>query len=290
MFHGYVVERTYFGGATAAVRKVGLEGPTKHVAVVSAFWNEPQERLQMEGALRTGGTARSARPGLPAAPFAEAHLRGVVEPDSTIAAATPELGKPEAGGSTAERISGSSGSRCAGHWQVVEADAAEPSCASAFASRAATEARRVDHRSAEQPGVDRGFQRLVLHWEWRADGTADRARFVQSLPPDGSSAPGSGLEAVPPSFLAIVPSERLPRGDSRGQWRALRIQGASRAYAIERLVDRAGDSGRIHSAGASGAEWGPRTDAPGAQERDDPATLAPPAGAATAHGLLGEDL
>jgi len=40
-FHTYVMERTFGGGATVAVCEVGLEGH-KHVAVVSAFWNEPQ--------------------------------------------------------------------------------------------------------------------------------------------------------------------------------------------------------------------------------------------------------
>ena len=51
-----------------------------------------------------------------------------------------------------------------------------------------------------------------------------------------------------------------------------------------------GDWGRIHSARASGTEWGARTDASGVQGRDDAPAFAPPASAATAHGPLGQDL
>ena len=61
-FYGRVMETTLHCGATAAVRKTGIEGPRKHVAIVSAFWDEPQERLQMEGSIRAGGSLRPARP------------------------------------------------------------------------------------------------------------------------------------------------------------------------------------------------------------------------------------
>jgi hypothetical protein len=47
-FQGHVVEGNVLCGAAASVCKVGLEGPTKHVAIVSGFWLEPQDRLQME--------------------------------------------------------------------------------------------------------------------------------------------------------------------------------------------------------------------------------------------------
>ncbi len=72
LFPGHVVERTLMFGATSAVCKVGLEGPTQHVAVVPSFWDEPQERLQMDRAIRAGGAKGSARPGAPAALLAEA--------------------------------------------------------------------------------------------------------------------------------------------------------------------------------------------------------------------------
>ena len=128
-FHAHVVERTYLCGATSEVRKVGLEGPTKHVAVVPSFWNEPQERLQMDSTIRTGRTSWSSRPGVPAPRLAAANILGVAEANSRSAATTPELGKQEAGSSTAQRISGRSCTLCADHWQVAEANEAEPSSA-----------------------------------------------------------------------------------------------------------------------------------------------------------------
>src|SRR4051794_20546875 len=93
LFHAHVVERTHRCGATLAVCEIGLEGPTKHVAVVSSFWNEPQERLQMDRAIRTGRTSWSSRADVPTASLSAANILGVAEADSTLAAATPELGK-----------------------------------------------------------------------------------------------------------------------------------------------------------------------------------------------------
>jgi len=58
------------------------------------------------------------------------------------------------------------------------------------------------------------------------------------------------------------------------------------AFAIECMVDGAGDSGGIHCPRASGTEWRARTDASGVQGRDDTARFAPPAGPTTANGSL----
>ena len=57
-FGGRDLECSYSSGATAAVRKVGFEGPRKPVAIVSVVWHQPQEWLQMESAFRAGGAAR----------------------------------------------------------------------------------------------------------------------------------------------------------------------------------------------------------------------------------------
>ena len=289
-FHTYVMERTFGGGATVAVCEVGLEGPTKHVAVVSAFWNEPQERLQVGGAIRAGRASRFARSGLPAALFAAADFLGVVGPDSAFAAAISKLGQQETGSANAQRTSPASGSLCPDRGQVVAANEAEPPSAPPLSPRAAGEAGRVDHCATQQSSVDGGLQRLVSNGGWPAGGTADGARFVQSLCIDGPLAQESELEAISSGFLALVPGERLSRGDSRGQWRSLRIHRASGADALERLVDGAGDSGRIHCAWASGTEWSPRADAPGVQGRNDTPALVPSASAATAHRPLGERL
>ncbi len=238
----------------------------------------------------TGRPSRFARSGLSAAPLAASNISGVVKADSRVAAAAPELGKEQAGSSTGQRISGSSRPLCSDDGQVVEADETELSSAPPFCSRTAIEARRLDRCSTEQPGVDRGFQGLVSNWGGPARGTADGAGFVQSLPVDGSFVQGAELEELPSGLPAVVSREGLPRRDSYGQWHALRIHRAGRAYATECLVDSTGDPGRIHSAGAPRTEWRPRTDASGAQGRDHTAALAALAGPATAHGPLGEDL
>ena len=201
-FHGHVVERTLFCGATVGVCEVGVEGPTKHVAVVSVVWMSRKSGYKWKARFEREGPLRSARSGLSAASFAAANYAGVAEADSAVAPTTSELGQPEAGRSVAEGTSASSGSLCADDRQVAEADETESSSASTFAARATTEARRIDHLSAEQPGVDGGFQRLVSDSEWPAGGTADGAGFVQSLSAGGPIAQGSGLEASPPGLYA----------------------------------------------------------------------------------------
>src|SRR5437016_6583849 len=57
----HVVERTFLCGATASLCEVGVEGPTKHVAVVSVVRIQSQAGLQMENPIRTGGKGRTAR-------------------------------------------------------------------------------------------------------------------------------------------------------------------------------------------------------------------------------------
>jgi hypothetical protein len=54
LFPGPVVQRTLLRGATSAICELGLEGPAKDVPVVPSFWNEPQNRLPMGKAIRTG--------------------------------------------------------------------------------------------------------------------------------------------------------------------------------------------------------------------------------------------
>jgi hypothetical protein len=54
LFPGPAVERTLWRGATSAICEVGLEGPVKDVAVAPPFRSEPQKRLPMGKAIRTG--------------------------------------------------------------------------------------------------------------------------------------------------------------------------------------------------------------------------------------------
>src|SRR5256885_15921673 len=60
-FHEHVVERNLLCSTAADLCEVGFEGPQRHVAIVSEVRNQSQERLQVEGTVRTGGSARFAR-------------------------------------------------------------------------------------------------------------------------------------------------------------------------------------------------------------------------------------
>jgi hypothetical protein len=173
---------------------------------------------------------------------------------------------------------------------MVEANEAEPSCASALSSGSAGEGRRVDSGSTQQSGVDGGFQRLVSNRRWPAGRPVDRAGFLQSLPAERPVASRPKLGTHPPGLHGIVPKVWLPHSDSHGQWGTFWFQGARGTDAVERLVEGVGHWGRIYQARAPGAKWRPRADAPCSQSRNDAAALAPSAGAATASGSLGQNL
>src|SRR5262249_62354454 len=62
-FHGHVVETNSLFGATASVRKVGIEGPTKHVAVVSVVQHQSSDRVQAATTIRGRGRSGAPAPG-----------------------------------------------------------------------------------------------------------------------------------------------------------------------------------------------------------------------------------
>ena len=292
-FYGHivhVVERTFLCGAAASICEVGIEGPTKHVAVMSVVRVQSQAGLQMEGPVRAGGKARSARSNAATTWIAPANGVGVADSDSAIAPTPSELGQSEAWSSVAQRISASSCSLCADDRQMVAANEIESPRPTAFASGAATQAPRVDDRSAQQPGLDGGFQGLVSNARRSARGAVDGAGYVQSLSAERPFDEGSKLAAGSSGFPATVPAERIPHRHPDGQRSAVRIGRSGRAFALECLVDRFGDSRGVHSARASRAEWRARTNASGAQGRDDATCLLRPAGSTTADPSLGKRL
>ena len=119
-FRGHVVERVVCVCTAIEVCKVGVEGPTKHVAIVPAVRIQSQERLQMEGPIRVGGTARTARADSSSRGFAAANFDRVVEADWPVAPTTSELGQPEACRPIGQRISGAKAALCANDWQVAQ--------------------------------------------------------------------------------------------------------------------------------------------------------------------------
>ena len=148
-FWGHVMEGPYAGGATSGVREVGFESPTKHLAVVSRVSNQPQERLQMEAALRAGGTARIVESAASSPPLAGANERGMAEASAAIAAQTLELGKSETARSTGPRIPRAKCSSGAHDGSMAPEDETQSARASAFSAWAASEPWRVDGGDSE---------------------------------------------------------------------------------------------------------------------------------------------
>src|SRR5947209_358691 len=89
-FWGHVLERDLLRGATARVREVGIESPTKHVAIVSSFQNQSQDRLQVDGTIRRRRSLGSARSKFSSPSFGPADLVGLGGPDPTTATTASE--------------------------------------------------------------------------------------------------------------------------------------------------------------------------------------------------------
>jgi hypothetical protein len=289
-FQGHVLERNLLCGATTAVCEVGFEGPTKHVAIVSSLWTESSERLQMEGAIRTGRTCWTARSNLSSAPVPAANFGCMAGSDPEVATATSKLGKQETCRSIEQAVSSSNSSGCTHDWQVAQANEAEPPRPSAFAARSIPEPKWAHGAQAKQSGLDGRFQGLVSNSKRRPGRALDGSRFIQSLLAGSMLVGRSKLAAGSSSFSSAVSALRVSPNHPRGQWRTVRLDRASGAFALERLVDGDGSPGPIHSSGASGTEWGARTNASGVQSRNDTTLVVQCAGAAAADPAMGQKL
>ena len=289
-FQGHVLERNLLCGATTAVCEVGFEGPTKHVAIVSSLWTESSEWLQMEGAIRTGRTCWTARSNLSSAPIPAANLGSMAASDPAVATETSKLGRQETCRSIEQVVSASKPSGCTHDWQVAQANEAEPPRSSAFSARSVAEPKWTDGAQAKQSGLDGRFQGLVSNSKRMPGRALDGSRFVQSLPAGSMLVGRSKLAAGSSSISAAVSAVRLSPNHPRGQWRTVRIDRASGAFALERMVDGHGSRGPIHSSGASGTEWSARTNASGVQSRNDTTLVVQCASAAAADPAMGQKL
>jgi hypothetical protein len=267
-FHEHVLESNVSCGAAAAVCEVGLEGPTKPVAIVSDFWIEPQEWLQMERTIRTRGPARAVRSLSPSASLAGANFGKMAGPDTKLAPTASKLGKPKAGRSFAARIQAWSDSQRARDWEVAQANETEPAWPSPYSAGSPGKQERTDLAHAKQSSLDRGFQRVVSDPGWATSGTLDGTGFVQSLLAGYPIVGGSKLEAGPPDFCGSLWTLWLSGDHPRGQRWSFRIERSHRAFALECLVDGRRDRRRIHRPGTSRTERRARTDASGLQGRD----------------------
>ena len=284
------MERPYSGGATAAVCKVGFEGPTKHVAVVSVVWNQSQVRLQMEASLRARRSARTVGSEAVSPTLAAANEREVDEANSAVATAPSELGKSQAASSTGQRIQRAASPGSAYDQQVAQKDEAQWPGPKAYSARTAEAAWKAHDGWSKQPGMDSGLQRMVSNPRRASSRSADSAGFAQSLsaeyPVVGRSTVGAGAAHL----SAVVRAVRLSRSHSRGQRWSVRIDWPSGAFAFERLVDGAGNIRGVHRSRPSRAERRARANASGDEGRNHSAALAQSARAATPDGSLGARL
>jgi hypothetical protein len=289
-FQGHVVERDLLFGEAAAVREVGSEGPSKHVAFVSGLWNQSQDWISVEGTFRARRSSRSPRSKLSSAPLSWPNFGDVGEANSPDTATPPKLGEQKVGGSIAPGLREKGIAGCPHDWRLAQAPAAQPSPPPTFSARSRVEARWLDQGGPKQSGLDGGFQRLVSNCGRPASRAIDRTRSVQPLPAGGLLVEGPELEACKTGFCPAVSSQWLSKHYPSRQRPTLWIHRSPRAFGFECLVDRSGDSRPIHRSRASRTEWSTRTDAQGTQGRDDQTGFAKPPFSAAAHQSLAQNL
>ena len=283
-FRGRDMECSYSGGATAAVCEVGIEGPTKHVAVVSVVWHQPQVRLQMEASLRARRSARTVGSEAAAATLAAANKPEVDKANSTIATAPSDLGSSQAASSTGQRIQRAACPGSSYDQQMAQKDEAQWQGTTADSPWTAEEPWKVDGGSSEQPGMDGGFQGMVSNARRASSRSVDGAGFAQSISAEYPVVARSTVGAGATDLSWAVWTLWLSGGHSGGQRQSVRIDWASGAFALERLVDGAGNLRGVHRSRASRAERRARADAPSDEGRNHSTALAPPTCATTPDG------
>src|SRR5262245_48127159 len=289
-FPGHDMEGSVSGWATAAVCEVGFEGPTRHVAVVSVVPVESEERLQMEETLRAGRPTGPLRSDAPSSPLSATNGVAMVDSHPAFAPTPSQLGKSQAAGPVDQGLPQSTSSWRAHHRPMAQENEAQSPGWSAYSPRTADECWSLDPGSSKQPRLDGGFQRMVSHAEWLSGRAFDGARFVEPLCPDHPAAAGSKLGTGAAGFSAVVPKIWLPVGHSDRQRQSVCIQRVGGAFALERLVDRLGNSGGIHRSRPSRTEWWARANASSNGGGNHSAQFAQPACTTTAHRSMGKKL
>ena len=284
------MEDPYSSGATAAVREVGLEGPTKLVAVVSVVWNQSQVWLQMEAALRTGRSAGAVGSVPSSWPLASANEREMVEANSANASAASKLGQSQTASSTGPGKQRPRRSGGAHDWGMAQKDETQWPRSSRFSPWAPDESWEVDCGWSKQPGMDGGFQRMVSNARRASGRTVDGARLAQPLSAEYPSVARSSVGAGAANLPAVVSTLRLSRGHPGGQRRSVWFDWPSGAFAFERLVDGVGNQRGVHRSRPSRTERWTRANASSDEGRNRSAALAQSARAATPDGSVGTRL
>jgi len=245
-FEGHVMEDSLLCGATVGVRKVGFEGPTKHVAIVSVVPDQPKEWLQMEAAFRRRGPTGTVGSDTSSPSLASANGWEMVETNSTAASAASELGKSQIESPIGAGLCRSKSSDGPDDRTLAQTNETQSPGSAALSAWATDELGKVDGGSWKQSRMDSGFQRMVSDARRPSSGTADGAGFVQPVFAEHPIASRSKVGASAANLSAIVQRIWLSPSDSRGQRQSLWIDRPGGAFALERLVEGHGNWGGIH--------------------------------------------
>jgi hypothetical protein len=245
----------------------------------------------VDPAFRAGGAPGPEGPAPPTAAKSATGSTQMVEADSAIAPSPSQLGQPEAGGMPAQSISSGSGPQCSDGQQLPQTDGTESADQPARdSSWPSFETIQAYCRPAGQSCVDGRFQGLVSHPRWLPCRTIDCTGSFQSLSVEHSPAQGPELEAGPPRISPGLWAIRLPESDPCRQRQSLWIHRPCGTFAVECLVDGAGDSSRIYRAGPSRTKWRARADASGVEGRNDTPSIARSAIATATNGSVDSNL
>ena len=288
IFQGHVLEIYIFGSSAGSLCEIAVEGPTTHGASVPNFWDQSENRLQVERTLWRARKARNARSEPTAGRLATADAGALAQSHPAIATAPPAVGGKEDPATSAPTISLAAPARrandhvVAGAVEVGAATTPEVSTGSPVAAPA------LDGAQAFQSGMDGGLQGLVPNPRRTADRTVDSAGFVQSISFGDPAAARSAMVACTRSVYAVVPAFWFASGYPGGQRRPFWIQRSGGADAFECLVDGVGHPSGVYCAGSSRTEWCARTNAPGTQSRPGGSGFQHDASSTTANRSLGQ--
>ena len=290
---GHAVENCFARPGAPAVGRTDVgtsSNPSNPSNPLPPFWGQPQNRLQMACAFSPPRLGWPARPLAPSSPLAPTTRRALGQSHPGLASSSSALGGQENLAAAPPDFSAPPGAVCALYSSVLAAGGAGTSAPSAGPQGAVPARTRIDTTEAPQPGVDRGFQGLVLHRRWPAAGAVDRARSVQPLRAVFAVAAQSGRHGRTPGFSAFVSSAGVARHHPGGQWFALRGHRGVGIVAVVGLVAAVGHPRQVHPPGTPGRQRGPRTVSrllpAGGGGRGRPATTTP----ATAFGSLVDEL
>src|SRR5258706_3448388 len=266
VFYGHAVEDNICDWGTVAFGTGTVPKGKVVSSMLSGFWGQPQDRLQMEATFCRRWTQGFGRSFARAAPAAASSRAEMDRADQASAPRAASVGCQEiartfcpGGFAPAQRTND-----CPLAQTVAPGEAATEASPQSVCAQAS-----IAHGGAPgQSGLDGGFQRMVSRGQWRALRTLDGPGFVQPIWVVGAGTSDSAVAARASSLYEAFSRKGNAGSDSRGQRRPLCVERSSRAFPLEQLVDPIGDSGRVYPARSSRRQCSARTVSSRAQTRD----------------------